>query len=106
MLVVADSSPLIVLVEIGHIDVLPQLFGQVIVPPEVSAELCGPRRPQPVREFFQHRPTWLEERAPTAIEPIPALHSGEVAAISLAKELEADLLLIDAARPPPSGVSR
>ncbi len=35
MLVVADSSPLIVLINIGHIDVLPGLFGQVIVPPQV-----------------------------------------------------------------------
>jgi predicted nucleic acid-binding protein len=95
MLVVADSSPLIVLVQIEHIDVLPKLFGQVVVPPEVLAELCVSKRPQPIREFFRHRPTWLEERAPTSIEPIPALHSGEVAAISLVKELKADLLLID-----------
>lgn len=29
MLVVADSSPLIVLVNIEHVDVLPKLFGQV-----------------------------------------------------------------------------
>lgn len=39
MLVVADSSPLVVLTMIGHIDKLPKLFGQVIIPPEVSAEL-------------------------------------------------------------------
>jgi predicted nucleic acid-binding protein len=39
MLVVADSSPLIVLIQIGQIDVLPALFGEVVIPPEVSAEL-------------------------------------------------------------------
>jgi predicted nucleic acid-binding protein len=39
MLIVADSFPLIVRVQIGHIDVLPKLFGQVIVPPEVLTEL-------------------------------------------------------------------
>jgi hypothetical protein len=29
MLVVADISPMIVLIMIGHVDVLPKLFGQV-----------------------------------------------------------------------------
>jgi predicted nucleic acid-binding protein len=32
---------------------------------------------------------------PTAIESIPEIHEGEPAAISLATELKADLLLID-----------
>jgi predicted nucleic acid-binding protein len=36
MLVVADSSPLIVLIKIGQIVVLPKLFEQVVIPPEVS----------------------------------------------------------------------
>jgi predicted nucleic acid-binding protein len=35
MLVVADSSPLIALINVGHIDILPQLFGTVIIPPAV-----------------------------------------------------------------------
>jgi predicted nucleic acid-binding protein len=38
MLVVSDSSPLIVLINIGHIEVLPQLFAQVIIPPQVFEE--------------------------------------------------------------------
>ena len=95
MLVVADSSPMIVLIIIGHIDVLPKLFGQVIIPPEVSAELLNSRRPQDVRDFMSSRPAWLLERMPAAIEPIPSLHAGELAEISLARELKADLLLID-----------
>jgi predicted nucleic acid-binding protein len=45
MIVVADSSPLVALTNIGYIDVLPRLFGQVIIPPEISAELSQPRRP-------------------------------------------------------------
>ena len=98
MLVVADSSPLIVLINIWHVDVLPRLFGQIVIPPEVSAELHQSERPQAVRDFIASRPTWLLERAPVAIEPIPALHAGELAAISLAQELKADLLLIDELR--------
>jgi predicted nucleic acid-binding protein len=98
MLVVADSSPLIVLIDIGHIDVLPRLFGQAIIPPEVSLELHQSNRPQAVRDFIASCPNWLHERAPAAVEPIPGLHAGELAAISLAQELKADLLLIDEVR--------
>jgi predicted nucleic acid-binding protein len=32
MLVVADSSPLIALIHTGYIDILPQLYGRVIIP--------------------------------------------------------------------------
>jgi predicted nucleic acid-binding protein len=43
-------------------------------------------------------PAWLLIRVPAAIESIPALHAGELAAISLAQELKADVLLIDELR--------
>ena len=95
MLVVADSSPLIVLVNIGQIDVLPKLFGEVVVPPEVLSELNQPNRPTGVRSLVASRPAWLLERTPATVEAIPSLHAGELAAISLAQELKADLLLID-----------
>jgi predicted nucleic acid-binding protein len=98
MVVVADSSPLVALTNIGHIDVLPRLFGQVIIPPEVSAELGQRSRPQVVRDFIASPPDWLIERAPVATQPIVALHPGELAAISLAQELKADLLLVDDVR--------
>jgi predicted nucleic acid-binding protein len=98
MLVVADGSPLIVLINIGHIDILPSLFRQVVIPPEVFAELDRSNRPQGVRDFVASRPAWLIERAPSAVQQIPGLHAGELAAISLAQELKADLLLIDEAR--------
>jgi predicted nucleic acid-binding protein len=52
MLVVADSSPLIVLINIEHIDILPRLFGKVVIPPEVSTELTLSNRPEPVRAFI------------------------------------------------------
>lgn len=98
MLVVADSSPLIVLVAIEHVGVLPTLFGQVSIPPEVLAELKHPHRPQMIRDFIASEPSWLVERTPAVIESIPALHPGELAAISLARELGAALLLIDEVR--------
>ena len=98
MLVVADSSPLIVLINIQHVDILPRLFGEVIIPPEVSAELTLSNRPEPVRTFITSPPRWLLQQSPSVVKPIPMLHPGEVAAISLALEIHADLLLIDEVR--------
>ena len=95
MLVIADSSPFIVLINIGHINVLPALFENVTVPLQVAAELVKANRPQAVREFIAEKPSWLTIKAPASIENIPSLDDGERAAISLAKELNAELLLID-----------
>lgn len=95
MLVVADSSPLVVLVSIGHIGMLPRIFGQVLVPPEVIRELAQSNRVPSVRAFAESPPPWLMVRAPAHIEQMASLHNGELAAINLALELGAGLLLID-----------
>src|SRR4051812_838901 len=95
MLVIADSSPLIVLVNIGHIQVLPKLFGEVVIPPAVASEIAAPARPQIIRDFAAAYPPWLRVQAPTAVQQIAHLHQGEREALSLALELHADLVLID-----------
>ena len=95
MIVVADSSPLIVLVNIGHVGILHALFREVVIPPQIAAELGDARRTQAVRNFIGAKPVWLRVKAPASVEPIPDLHDGERAAISLASELKAELLLID-----------
>ena len=95
MLVVADTSPFIGLLKIGLVDVLPRLYGSVVIPPQVAAELAGARRPPEVRAFAASPPTWLTIQSPTALEVIPDVDDGERAAISLARELNADVLLID-----------
>jgi predicted nucleic acid-binding protein len=95
MLVVADSSPLIVLINIGHIEILPRLFGTVLIPPAISSELRNEKRPKAIRSFIENPPAWLIEQSPRTNEEIPLLDPGEVAAINLALEIRADLLLID-----------
>ena len=95
MIVVADSSPLIVLVNIGHIQILPALFREVVIPPQIAAELADSKRPQTVQDFIREKPVWLRVQAPASVESMPELHEGERAAICLPSELHADLLLID-----------
>jgi predicted nucleic acid-binding protein len=56
MLVVADSSPFILLINIEQIGVLNALFQSVTIPPEVAAELAGAKRPQQVRDFIMQPP--------------------------------------------------
>ncbi len=95
MLVVADSSPLNILIRVGCVDVLAKLFGRVLIPPEVRAELLDARTPEDVRAFFDRPPEWLEVRAAEHVASIPPLDRGEEAAIALAIEARADALLID-----------
>jgi predicted nucleic acid-binding protein len=96
MLVVADSSPLNFLIRLGHVDVLPTLFASVAIPPEVRRELSDPHTPEPVRAFAADPPVWLRIAVPrSGVERIPPLDPGEEAAISLARDLHADALLID-----------
>lgn len=97
MIVVADTSPLRYLVLIEHIDVLPTLYGRVIVPPAVIAELAHEHTPPVVRAWLSDKPNWLDVRAARNAMTTEAitLGPGEQAAIALAEELSADALLID-----------
>lgn len=106
MLVVADSSPLIALVTIGHVEVLPRLFGNVVIPPAVADELQNRHRPTAVRDFFSSFPAWLSVQQPKRVEPIAGLHPGETEAMSLAIEIHADLLLVDERRAYREAVAR
>jgi len=95
MLVIADTSPLIALVKIAHVDILPKLYRLVVIPPQVASELASSKRPAEVRAFVARPPEWLSVRTPSNREIIQDLDLGECAAINLARELKADLLLID-----------
>src|SRR5262249_23493774 len=83
--------------KIDCVQILPALFGTVIIPAQVGTELRADDRPLLVRQFMESSPGWLLERSPNVLEPISELHAGETAAICLAQELDADLLLIDEA---------
>jgi predicted nucleic acid-binding protein len=95
--VVADTGPLQYLVLIDAIEVLQHLFGAVLVPEIVRAELSQPHTPATVRAWLAAQPAWLEPRAtpPVTTLPLPQLGKGERAAISLARAARADLVLMD-----------
>lgn len=97
MIVISDTTPLRYLIEIGRMDALPSLFGQIIIPQAVFDELHDPKTPQMVKDWFANCPAWLEVR--TLSQPpdisLSSLDYGEREAIALALELNADAVLID-----------
>lgn len=93
---VADTTPLNYLVLIGAIEVLPALFGEVITPPAVLAELQHERTPAVVKVWAVRPPEWLRVVSPRVRLPATAkLDPGEAAAIEVAKESGASAILMD-----------
>ena len=62
--VVCDTTPLNYLILIGNSDVLPQLFGRLLVPPAVIGEMRHSRAPAAVAEWMSNLPSWIEIREP------------------------------------------
>jgi predicted nucleic acid-binding protein len=96
--VVSDTSPLRYLVLIGEIDVLPQLYGHLLIPPSVAAELSHPNTPALVRQWASSPPHWLE--VVSVASPPPEFHwahlgAGERDALTLALARTAALVLMD-----------
>ncbi|MEX0711810.1 MAG: DUF3368 domain-containing protein [Pirellulales bacterium] len=98
MIVVSDTSPLNYLVLIGQDRILPTLFGRVIAPPAVIGELLHPGAPALIRSWAASPPEWLEVLAPSVVDQSLPLGLGETEAISLAREIHADTLLLDERR--------
>ncbi len=97
MIVVADTTPLNYLIQLGLPDVLQEFYGRVLVPPAVLSEMRHPNAPPVVRAWALSPPPWLEETPVGELDITLAdnLGMGERQAISLALELHADVLLID-----------
>jgi predicted nucleic acid-binding protein len=90
MLVVSDASPITSLLQVGQANLLPALFGRILIPPAVKDELL---------RFHSSLPDYLQVQAiqdrPAAESLSHALDRGEAEAIILAEECHADYLLMD-----------
>ncbi len=96
MIVVSDTSPINYLLLIGQIDLLPNLFEQIIIPDVVRDEMQDASAPAVVRQWSANPPSWLTIQVVSRLgETLNSLDRGEQAAISLAQTLPADLLIID-----------
>jgi predicted nucleic acid-binding protein len=85
---------------IDHIQVLPVLFERIFLPSVVWDELTRPQTPELVRSWIAQAPAWLDIRSavPSNDPSLADLDAGEKAAILLATEVHADLLLMDERR--------
>jgi predicted nucleic acid-binding protein len=60
MIVVADTSPLKYLVLLGHIEILANIYAEVLVPQTVLDELEDRDAPAEVRAWVSVPPVWLQ----------------------------------------------
>jgi uncharacterized protein len=97
--VVSDTSPIRALEFLDRLEMLPILFGRIVVPPAVVDELA--RTGGRFRSVDVGRYDYLQVRAANdraQVENLlPALDRGEAEAIVLAREMAAEAILIDEA---------
>jgi uncharacterized protein len=92
--VVSNTGPIIALASIGQLDLLRELFGQVLIPPAVHAEIKDD-----ISVALLSTASWIQVQA---VQDVLArqllreeLDAGESEAIVLAQEVAADLVLLD-----------
>lgn len=96
MIVVADTSSLNYLVLIQHIDLLPRLYGRIVIPRAVYKELTATKTPIAVKLWIESQPPWVDVCDVTTLDAsISYLGAGERDGIALAQDLGADLLILD-----------
>lgn len=96
-LVVVNTTPIIALSLIGELDLLRRLYGQVLAPPSVEAEVRAGGRGRSGRSELQEA-SWLRIvslQDPRRADLLADLDRGEAEVIALAQELNADLVVID-----------
>jgi len=98
MIIVSDTSPLVCLLHLNQINLLKDLFVNVIIPPSVFNELI---KAKIINEIFLQAYSFIQIKSPAdknkVEELMLILDEGESEAIVLSLELKAELLLIDEA---------
>ena len=95
MIIVSNTSPISNLAAIGQLDLLQQIYGNVIIPPAVERELLNSGDTDPAALAVQAL-DWIQTQSVTNLRLLETnLDAGETEAIALAVELNAYRLIID-----------
>ena len=97
---IGDSGPLICLARINQLELLPRLFDQILVPPEVWNEVTVRGQGHP-GAYEVSQVTWMtiQEPDPQLVKPLSILvDAGEAEAIALAQTIDDGTILLDDAR--------
>lgn len=98
MIVVVDSTILIGLAKIGKVDLLQKVFLRVCIPEEVFKEVTERGKERPGSKVIKEA-AWIEVKPvndKTQVNLLTAsLERGEAEVLALAKEIKADLILVD-----------
>lgn len=95
MIIVSDASPLSALAEIGELECLRMLYGQVVIPETLRRECSHPRTPALLVSMLERGDTlFLVVPDPTLLPETACVDPGEAAAISLAWQHRDEAVLI------------
>lgn len=102
-MIVSNASPLMYLAKIGKLDLLKELFKEIIVPKEVYEEIVVEGKKEGFLDAYvvesavnEKRIKVEEVRVDKELEMFaPEIDSGEIAVISLARKIKPSLVLID-----------
>ena len=95
--VVVNSTPLITLGNTGHIGLLREVFGEILIPEAVFREVTS--KDDSASRYLLGKPEWIHVKSAPAVDEfslLPArLHAGEVEVILLARSLGESLVVLD-----------
>ena len=95
--VVVNSTPIIALAKVEKLDVLKAMYGQIIIPEAVFSEVTA--KDDCVKDLLLKNNEWIKVKSIVNFSEKAMfkarLHDGEVEVMVLAKELKADVVIID-----------
>lgn len=90
--IISNSTPLIILSKIGELEILKNLYGEIIIPRAVFEEVTI--KSDAIKNLSWIKILEVQDKSNRKIYQTK-LHDGEVEVMMLAKEISADLLIID-----------
>lgn len=100
MIVISDTTPLISLIKINHLELIEELFGEIQIPDSVYKELVSNDKfkaeAEEIRKYSSiKRVKVTNEKSVQLLQRATGLDIGESEAIILSDQIKADLLLMD-----------